>query len=418
MDDMDWDGDMSDDFDYSYSSGEGDGDEDPEIWLENQYFLAKQEENGQKKVELLQAFIEHPHVNDPSHILWKYKALKQLCNVMLHGLYPFPTILESMMALIGLLKDPSLSKQKVLKGVGRLIKLVIKGLHLHPEHLQDIQSLVGLIPAHLHDKLVFLCHRLFMEYFLEKDLLEQCQVEMGIILAMHEEWKEKDSQVSYGSEGVEVLALQIQLHSKLNNVRQLKKLFAESKRFNAAVCNPLTLAIIHECGAKAFMLEKRWNDAYLNFFASFCNYADAGSPHKVTILQYVILSNMLNDAPVNPFDAQEVRPYAKDESIRHFIALLEAYQHNDVKRFESYLRSLPQEDIFFLRYIQQLRDNLHLNVLEKAIQCFSACSFALLANLVDRQLDDIEALLMRLIHERGCAFRMDVLRKCVTSCPP
>ena len=51
-----------------------------------------------------------------------------------------------------------------------------------------------------------------------------------------------------------------------------------------------------------------WARASEDFFESFRNYDEAGSPQRIQVLKYLVLANMLMGSEVNPFDSQETKP--------------------------------------------------------------------------------------------------------------
>ena len=53
---------------------------------------------------------------------------------------------------------------------------------------------------------------------------------------------------------------------------------------------------------------EQWNRASEDFFESFRNYDEAGSPQRIQVLKYLVLANMLTGSEVNPFDSQETKP--------------------------------------------------------------------------------------------------------------
>jgi len=55
-------------------------------------------------------------------------------------------------------------------------------------------------------------------------------------------------------------------------------------------------------------LAGQWNRASEDFFESFRNYDEAGSPQRIQVLKYLVLANMLTGSEVNPFDSQETKP--------------------------------------------------------------------------------------------------------------
>jgi len=86
------------------------------------------------------------------------------------------------------------------------------------------------------------------------------------------------------------------------------------------------MGVIKECGGKMWMGERKWfpmhsviyrnhsftpgqwNRASEDFFESFRNYDEAGSPQRIQVLKYLVLANMLTGSEVNPFDSQETKP--------------------------------------------------------------------------------------------------------------
>ena len=87
------------------------------------------------------------------------------------------------------------------------------------------------------------------------------------------------------------------------------------------------MGVIKECGGKMWMgerelrlgisavarsnlltLQGQWNRASEDFFDSFKNYDEAGSPQRIQVLKYLVLANMLTGSEVNPFDSQETKP--------------------------------------------------------------------------------------------------------------
>ena len=95
----------------------------------------------------------------------------------------------------------------------------------------------------------------------------------------------------------------------------------------SAIPHPRILGVIKECGGKMWMGERegqsprpstviidlvcvtgQWNRASEDFFDSFKNYDEAGSPQRIQVLKYLVLANMLTGSEVNPFDSQETKP--------------------------------------------------------------------------------------------------------------
>ena len=85
--------------------------------------------------------------------------------------------------------------------------------------------------------------------------------------------------------------------------------------------------------------EESWQSAYEDFFEAFKNYDESGSPQRINCLKMLVLANMLSKSKVNPFDAQESKPYKENPEIKAMTDLVRAYQSNDIKDFERILRT-------------------------------------------------------------------------------
>lgn len=72
---------------------------------------------------------------------------------------------------------------------------------------------------------------------------------------------------------------------------------------------------------------------------AFKNYDEAGAVRRIQCLKYLVLANMLMESSVDPFDAQEAKPYKGDGEVLAMTNLVNAYQENNIKEFEKILRT-------------------------------------------------------------------------------
>ena len=72
---------------------------------------------------------------------------------------------------------------------------------------------------------------------------------------------------------------------------------------------------------------------------AFKNYDEAGAVRRIQCLKYLVLANMLMESSVDPFDAQEAKPYKSDGEVLAMTNLVNAYQENNIKEFEKILRT-------------------------------------------------------------------------------
>jgi COP9 signalosome complex subunit 2 len=163
-----------------------------------------------------------------------------------------------------------------------------------------------------------------------------------------------------GTYALEIYSIEIQMHTELKNMKQLKRLFHKSLAIGSAVSHPKIVGIIHECGGKMYMSEENWTSAHASFFESFRHYDEAGSLQRIQVLKYLLLSTMLSKSQFSPFATQETKPYKNDPSMAAMTQLVDAYQRNDMRAYEEVLRN--NEDILQDRFIAENIDEVTRNM--------------------------------------------------------
>jgi COP9 signalosome complex subunit 2 len=108
---------------------------------------------------------------------------------------------------------------------------------------------------------------------------------------------------------VDIFSLEIQLAVLRKDVVSMKKIVKKSKALSqTSMVDPRSMAIFKEAEGKMHMSERKYQDAYNNFFESFRNYQESGNSEKAkAILKYVILASMLSFSSINPFDSREAK---------------------------------------------------------------------------------------------------------------
>lgn len=221
-----------------------------------------------------------------------------------------------------------------------------------------------------------------------RDLRRSCQKEDG-----------SDDQ-SKGTQLLEVYAVEIQMHTEQKNTKQLKQLYNRALSVKSAIPHPRILGIIRECGGKMHMAERTWADAATDFFEAFKSYDEAGSGRRIQCLKYLVLANMLMNSTVNPFDAQEAKPYKSDPEIVAMTALVAAYQRNEIAEFERILKSNRRaimEDAFVRNYIEDLLRNVRTQVLLNLIKPYTRVRLSSIAAELSVSEREVESLLVTLI---------------------
>lgn len=173
---------------------------------------------------------------------------------------------------------------------------------------------------------------------------------------------------SKGTYLLEIYALEIQMYAETKNNKQLKALYQRALRVRSAVPHPKIMGIIRECGGKMHMSEENWKDAQSDFFESFRNYDEAGSLQRIQVLKYLLLTTMLMKSDINPFDSQETKPYKSDPRIAAMTDLVDAYQRDDIQKYEGVLAA--NKDLLADSFIAENIDEVTRNMRTKAVLRF------------------------------------------------
>ena len=231
-----------------------------------------------------------------------------------------------------------------------------------------------------------------------RDLHRSCQTDSGA-----------DDQ-SKGTQLLEVYAVEIQMHTEQKNNKQLKQLYHRALNVKSAIPHPRIMGIIRECGGKMHMAQRTWADAATDFFEAFKSYDEAGASRRVQCLKYLVLANMLMNSTVNPFDAQEAKPYKNDPEIMAMTALVAAYQRNEIGEFERILKSnrrIIMEDVFMRHYIEDLLRSVRTQVLLRLIKPYTRVRLATVAGELGVSEAEVEALLVSLILDNKLVGHID-----------
>ena len=148
-----------------------------------------------------------------------------------------------------------------------------------------------------------------------------------------------DDQSQRGTQLLEIYALEIQMYNDTKNFKKLKvrrhgdilSALTFCRKYTMLLTTFVQLFLTHvswalsrsaggRCGWENVcfcharitltrqLLIGQWNRASEDFFESFRNYDEAGSPQRIQVLKYLVLANMLMGSEVNPFDSQETKP--------------------------------------------------------------------------------------------------------------
>lgn len=204
---------------------------------------------------------------------------------------------------------------------------------------------------------------------------------------------------SKGTYSLEIYALEIQMYAETKNNKQLKRLYGRALKVRSAVPHPKIMGIIRECGGKMHMSEENWKDAQSDFFESFRNYDEAGSLQRIQVLKYLVLTTMLMKSDINPFESQETKPYKNDPRIAAMTDLVDAYQRDDIHKYETVLNGNKDllSDSFIAENIDEVTRNMRTKAVQKLIAPYSRFNLAFIGKALKIPVSEVQDILGFLI---------------------
>jgi hypothetical protein len=88
---------------------------------------------------------------------------------------------------------------------------------------------------------------------------------------------------------LEMTAMELQLCAITNDKRRRANAHARTKLLAHAIVDPTTMGTIHEDCGKMLMGEKKWSEAYQEFFSGFSKHSETANPRAIECLKYVVL---------------------------------------------------------------------------------------------------------------------------------
>jgi COP9 signalosome complex subunit 2 len=208
--------------------------------------------------------------------------------------------------------------------------------------------------------------------------------------------------MSKGDYVLEVLALEIQMCIEKKEQRRMKQVFQTTEQFTSTIEDPRVVGIIKECGGKMYMSEKKWKEALQQFWDSFTSMVDSGHPRAVTVLKYVILTQLLSQSDTEYLTQREAKIFANDPSIVAMVDLKEGVEKNDIQKILNVLADKKVnllEDQLIKQYLSELLRSVRLKALESICAPYKAVRLEFLSKQMDVDIMEIRSLLAELILE-------------------
>ncbi|KAL5534021.1 hypothetical protein ACEPAG_481 [Sanghuangporus baumii] len=409
MDDDDADymqGSEDEDYGFDYSDGdEADDSGTPD--LENMYYSAKslKEDNPE---EALAAF-KRIATSEEKQGDWGFKALKQATKLLFNVLHRPDEALETYTKLLTYTRS-AITRNYAEKSINSILDYVGTGQgdNINVNILERFyQVTLDALQEAKNERLSAKTKLKLAKLWLDRREFGRLD---NVIRQLHQATESSEDQQSRGTQLLEIYALEIQMYNEMRNFKKLKEIYNATNEVRSAIPHPRIMGVIKECGGKMWMGERQWNRASEDFFQSFNNYNDAGSPQRIQVLKYLVLANMLTGSEVNPFDSQETKPYKEDPQIKAMTDLVDAYQRREVHTAERILRenkSTIMGDPFIQSYIGDLLRSLRTSYLIDLIKPYTRLELTFLARQLNVETDEVEEMLIDLILEGKVQGRID-----------
>ncbi|CAL8078883.1 unnamed protein product [Calicophoron daubneyi] len=398
-DDMFDDGELS----VEYSS---DDNSEPDVDLENQYYMAKsrKEDNPQLALEEFQKVLDIESTGAKGD--WGFRALKQMIKINFK-LGHFSAMMENYKTLLTYIKS-AVTRNYSEKSINSILDYVSTSKQMDLLQHFYTTTLDALREAK-NERLWFKTNTKLGKLYLEqedylqlqrivKELRESCQTNEG------------EDDLKKGTQLLEIYALEIQMYTAQKNNKKLKALYEQSLHIKSAIPHPLIMGIIRECGGKMHLREGEFDKSHTDFFEAFKNYDESGCQRRTQCLKYLVLASMLMKSGINPFDSQETKPYKNDPQIMAMTSLVTAYQNNDIAEFENILRrerDSIMEDPFIREHIEDLLRNIRTEVLIKLIRPYTRIRIPFISQQLNLSDSEVESLLVACILDNSIQAHID-----------
>lgn len=394
---------MNEDEDYDFEY-EDDDQEEPDVDVENAYYNAKalKEDDVRAAIEAFQSVVNAEQEKGE----WGFKALKQMVKLSFKMGNRDQT-LKYYKELLTYTKS-AVTRNYSEKSINNTLEFISSSSDM--QFLEEFYSTtLATLEDGKNDRLWVKTNLKLAKLWLDRQEYTRLN---KILRLLHSSCQTDDGTDDQrkGTHLLEIFALEIQMYTATKNNKKLKALYQQCLQVKSAIPHPRIMGIIRECGGKMHMGGKEWDAAQTDFFESFCNYDEAGSPGRIQVLKYLVLANMLMESQINPFDSQETKPYKNDPQIVAMTNLVSAFQRKEIREFEKLLRENHRTimgDPFIRQYIDDVLRNIRTQVLIRLIEPYTRIEIPYVSTQLNIPEQDVEDLLVGLILDNKISGRID-----------
>ena len=386
-------------YDFEYEDDDDDQ-ETGDVGIENKYYNAKQMKVDSPE-EAIDEFLGLPAMEEEKGD-WGFKGLKQAIKLEFK-LGRYNKAVEHYTELLTYVKS-AVTRNYSEKSINNMLDFIEKGAEseaayqcMEQFYSKTLESFHNTNNERLWLKTNIKLSRLWLDRRQYNQLVK-------LVRELHAACERDDGTVdpSKGTYALEIYALEIQMYADTRNNKRLKALYQRALKVRSAVPHPKVMGIIRECGGKMHMSEENWKEAQTDFFESFRNYDEAGSLQRIQVLKYLVLTTMLMKSDINPFESQETKPYRNDPRISVMTDLVDAYQQNDIHRYESILQKNRDilSDPFIAENIDEVTRSLRTSGVLKLIAPYTRFSLDFIARKLKISIAEVQDIIGFLIIDK------------------
>jgi COP9 signalosome complex subunit 2 len=391
------------------------------VMIENQYYRSKDkaEEEGppyEKALEGFQKVLDMEKTKDGRNGDWSFKALKKIVGLTFK-LGDEEKLLQRFSELLKYnSSENNITENDLFKGITKILDSVSGAASIQTDIVLKMYDLaLAAMKAANNENLWFKTNLKLAQKMFDKGLYKKLE---KILADLKESCMLGDGSENprKGGQLLDIYALEIQMHMERKDRKKTKDIF--EKGFATAKKNPGTLnsklAIFHFVGGKLHMEQHNWKEAYSAFFEAFNYFEEAGSKFKIPCLKYIVLSNMLMHSEINPFSSAETKNLQGHAEIKPMSDLLNAYQHNEIKRFEKILKDhkdIILGDPFIAQFIQNLLREIRTQVLLELIRPYTRVTLPFISKQLNIPTQEVQDLLVFLILDNKIVGHIDQVQQ-------
>ncbi|KAJ2662108.1 hypothetical protein IWW48_002004 [Coemansia sp. RSA 1200] len=405
---------MDDDFmyedgeDFVYEEDDGAEDDEADLGIENKYYNAKaQRDDFATAVGEFKQLIEEDNAQGGGSE-WGFKATKQIIKLHMRNQKRQEEVLEYYDQMLRYVSRGIVARNEAERSINDVLDALASGTDAAGHDLAYrayTATLDTLKQTARNDRLALRTSLRLARLLMDQGGEKARHGELESLLArLKAECRDPQGEpvAELGTQLLEINALYLELYEARGgeSAHRLKETYLECARVKSAIPHPRIAGFIKECGGKMFMRERNWQEAQNSLFEAFKNYDEAGSPHRIRVLKYLVLASMLCETEVSPLSSPEAKAYESDPVIIAMTDMVKAYESQDADAFERVLvahRAEIHDDPFIRGFIDDLRRTFRIQAMEAAILPYTSIYLKSLADRFQTPEADVESILFELI---------------------